>query len=58
MEYDEYEQQENEIDDDDEEFDYKEQQQELADVLHEPPEDNPTINDGEEDEENIDEQQE
>ena len=30
VEYDEYEQQENEIDDDDEEIDYEEQQQELA----------------------------
>ena len=57
VEYDEYEQQENEIDDDNEEIDYEEQQQELAEVLHEPPEANPTINDGEEDEENNDEQQ-
>ena len=57
VEYDEYEQQENEIDDDDEEIDYEEQQQELAEVLHEPPEANLAINDGEEDEENNDEQQ-
>ena len=36
VEYDEYEQQENEIDDDDEEIHYEEQQQQLAKVLHEP----------------------
>ena len=54
VEQDEYEQQENEIDDDNEEIDYEEQQQELAEVLYEPPEANPTINDGEEDEENND----
>ena len=54
MEYDDYEQQEendnaNEYEkeiDDDEEIDYEEQELELAEVLHEPPEANPTIDDG------------
>ena len=39
---------EDENDDNNEETDYEEQQQELAEILHEPPEDNPTIDDEEE----------
>ena len=51
---------EDENDDNNEEADYEEQQQELAEILHEPPEDNPTIdNEVEENEqEDSEEQQE
>ena len=39
---------EDENDDNNEDTDYEEQQQELAEILHEPPEDNPTIDNEEE----------
>ena len=63
VDYDEYEDEENpedpedeenpedENDDNNEETDYEEQQQELAGILHEPPEDNPTIDNEVEDNE-------
>ena len=54
VDYDEYEDEENPEDPEDENADnneetgYEEQQQELAEILHEPPEDNPTIDNKEE----------
>ena len=60
VDYDEYEEEEDpedpedeenpedENDDNNEDTDYEEQQQELAEILHEPPEDNPTIDNEEE----------
>ena len=64
VDYDEYEDEENpedpedENDDNNEETDYEEQQQELAEILHEPPEDNPTIdNEVEENEQQEDNEQ-
>ena len=58
VDYDEYEEEENDEDPEDDEndnnngeTDYEEQQQELAEILHEPPEDNPTIDHEEEENE-------
>ena len=58
VDYDEYEDEENpedpeddENDDNNGETDYEEEQQELAEILHEPPEDNPTIDNEQEENE-------